>query len=84
VFYPLEEGRKSKGKNSLWDWVRNKDHVACENAPLSDFFYMICWDFASPLFEKEMGAALGPSVFRGLIWWKPQGRAFVWENHTCV
>lgn len=39
VFYPLEEGRRSKGKNSLRDWVRNKDYVARKNAPLSVFFF---------------------------------------------
>lgn len=58
VFYPLEEGRKSKGKNSLRDWVRNKDQVApCSRvARISGI-------------EGEMGAALGLGVLKGT--WPP-------------
>lgn len=60
VFYPLEEGRRSKGKNSLRDWVRNKDYVACKNAPLSVFFNDVAGILPHRFFEEEMGAALGP------------------------
>lgn len=81
VFYPLEEGTRSKGKNSLWDWARNKD-VACENAPFSGFLMMLL-GFCPTSSEGRHGCCTLPAVLK---WIKTlaaiPSRIFVWKNHT--
>lgn len=85
VFYPLEEGRRSKGKNSLRDWVRNKDYVACKNAPRFVFLTLLLLGYGPTGFWGGNGCCtIPPYLQRTQIWWQTQGRVFVWKNHMCL
>lgn len=59
----MEEGRRSKGKNSLWDSVRNKDYVACTLS----FLMMLLGVRHTVFLEGEMWAELGPLYLADLV-----------------